>query len=186
MMRRMLQAMSMVAMAGCSGSMNGTVGGISMSVSDAIFAILKDGGGKSIAAVVVMSDKPKICDSLKANREPKTATALSMTLFRFSDTDYLAPDVGDYTVVDSNPTSAGSFASADFARTDSNCTNTISGNASGGKSGLIKVTAIKGETNGNASGTFDITFGAGDKVTGNFNASYCDISMLPTAKPNCE
>jgi hypothetical protein len=186
MMKRMMLAVATMAMVGCSGSMTGTVGGISLSVSDAIFAVLKDDAGKSIAAFVVMADKPKICDSLKANREPKTATALSLTVYRFSATDYLAPDVGDYTVVDVNPTSAGSYSSATFSHTDSNCTNTLAGSAASGKSGLVKLTSLKGETNGTASGTFDVTFGAGDKVTGNFNATYCDISKLPATTPNCE
>ena len=186
MMQRVMMAVPMVAMLGCSGSVSGTVGGISLNVSDAIFAVLKDDMGKSIAAFVVMSDKPKICDSLKANREPKTATALLFTLYRFTDTAYLAPDVGEYTVVNTNPTSAGSFASATFTRTDSNCTNTLAANASAGKSGLVKLTNLKGEANGNASATFDITFGAGDIVKGNFNATFCDISKLPTAAPNCE
>jgi hypothetical protein len=186
MMKRLLMAVPMMVLVGCSGSVNGQVGGISLNVADAVFAVLKDDAGKSIAALVVLSDKPKICDSIKANREPKTATSLVFTLYRFSDTDYLAPDTGDYTTVDTNPTSAGSFASANFSRTDSNCTNTLSSSASRGKSGLIKLTNLKGETNGAANATFDITFGAGDKVTGNFNATYCDISKLPTADPNCE
>ena len=185
-MKRLMVAVSMVAMTGCSGSMSGTVGGISLNVSDAIFAVLKDDAGKSIGAFVLLADKPKICDSLKANREPKSSTSLALTVFRFSATDYLAPDVGDYTVVDTNPTSAGSYAQGFFSHTDSNCTNTLAGSAASGKSGLVKLSALKGETNGTASGTFDITFGAGDKVTGNFNASYCDISKLPTATPNCE
>ncbi len=185
-MRRLMMAVPMLVLAGCAGSANGQVGGISLNVSDAIFAILKDNTGKSTAAIVIMADKPKVCDSLKANREPKTSTSLLLTLYRFSDTDYLAPDVGEYTTVDQNPTSAGSFASAFFTRTDSNCTNTIASSASRGKSGLIKLTNIKGEANGTANATYDITFGAGDKVTGNFNATYCDISSLPTADPNCE
>lgn len=186
MMKTLMAAVSMVALVGCAGSVNGTVGGVQLSVADAIFAILKDDAGKSAGAIVVLSDKPKICDSLKANREPKTATTMYTTLFRFSATEALAPDVADYTVIDSNPTSAGAYAFAGFSRTDSNCTNTLSASASSGKSGLVKLTAIKGETGGTASGTFDITFGAGDKVTGNFNASYCDITKLATTNPNCE
>lgn len=187
MMRRLMMAVSMLVVSGCAGSVNGQVGGISLAVSDAIFAILKDSSGKSTGALIVMGDKPKICDSLKANREPKSSTGLFLTLYRFSETDYLSPDVGEYTTVaPGTQSSAGSFASAFFSRTDSDCRPTIAGNASSGKSGLIKLTNIKGEANGTANATFDITFGAGDKVTGNFNATYCDISMLPTADPNCE
>jgi hypothetical protein len=173
-------------LSGCAGSVNGTVGGVNLSVADAIFAVLKDDAGKSIAALVVLADKPKICDNLKANREPNSATALSLTLFRFSATDYLAPDPADYTVVDTNtnpPMGAGSYTSASFNRTDTTCKPSTEGS---GKSGLVKLTNLKAETNGVANGTFDITFSTGDKVTGNFNATYCDLAKLPQTMANCE
>jgi len=184
-MRLTMAMVSMMALVGCSGSVNCQVGGVSLNVSDAIFAVLKDNAGKSTGLLVIMADKPKICDSLKANREPKQSTALFMSMSRVTDTDTLAPDVGEYTVIEGFPTKAGNYAYASFTRTDANCTNTLSSATSGAKSGLIKVTNLKGEANGNASATFDITFGSGDKVTGNFNASYCDISAIQT-NPNCE
>lgn len=186
-MRRLMVMIPVMALMGCSGSMSGTVGGVSMNVADSIFAILKDDNGKSVAALVILADQPKICDSLKANREPKSSTSLVLTMFRVGSTfDFLAPDVGDYTTIDTNPQGAGSYAQATFSHTDSNCTNTLSNSAASGKSGLIKLTNIKGETNGNANGTYDITFGAGDTVKGSFNASYCDLSKLPAATRNCQ
>lgn len=188
MMRLTMAMVSMMAVAGCAGSVNGQVGGVSLSVADAIFAVLKDDAGKTTAALVILGDKPKLCDSLKANREPRSSTGLFLTMVRYNPdaTDFLAPDTGEYTVVDTPQSSGGNFTEATFTRTDSNCTNTLSASASTGRSGLIKLTNIKGETNGSANATFDITFGAGDKVTGNFNASYCDISKIPAGQPNCE
>lgn len=186
MMKRITMAfVSMLAMAGCAGSVNGQVGGVSLNVSDAIFAILKNDQGKSTGMLVIMADKPKLCDSLKANREPKQSTALFMTMSRVTETDSLAPDVGEYTVIDGIPSRAGNYSYASFSRTDANCTNTLSSSTSGAKSGLIKVTNLKGEANGSANATFDITFGSGDNVKGNFNATYCDISTLQN-NPNCE
>jgi hypothetical protein len=187
MMKRLLMTVSMLSFlfVGCSGSVNGQVGGVSLTVADAIFAVLKDDAGKSTGLFVVLADKPKLCDSLKANREPKSSTSLVFALSRVSDTSFLAPDVGDYTVIDQNPTQAGNFAFGSFSRTDSNCTNTLSTAAAGAKSGLVKLTALKGEANGVASASFDVTFGGGDKITGNFNASFCDISKLQPS-PNCE
>lgn len=187
-MNRLMMAVAALAMVGCSGSMNGTVGGVSLNVADAIFAVLKDDSGKSFAAIVAMSDKPKMCETLKANREVKSSTLMVMTMFRYNSgaSEFLSPDVGEYTVVDSLQTNGGNFGNAGFTRNDSDCRQTVAATASRGKSGLIKLTGIKAETNGNANGTFDITFGAGDKVTGNFNATFCDITKLPTADPNCE
>jgi hypothetical protein len=175
----------MAGLSGCAGSVNGTVGGVQLSVADAIFGVFKDGSGKSTGAFVILADKPKICDGLRANRVPKSSTSLFFSLSRVTQTDVLAPDVGDYTVIDGLPTAGGNFSYASFDRSDANCTNTLSGSASSGKSGLIKVTNFKGETNGTANGTFDVTFGAGDKVTGNFNATYCDITTIQQ-NPNCE
>lgn len=185
-MKRLMMLMVMaVSLVGCAGSVNGTVGGLSMSVADSIFAVLKDSSGKTQGLFVLMSDKPKVCDSLKANRQPKSLTSVSMVLFRTNDTDFLAPDVGDYTVSDGLAgLKAGSHASANFGHTDSNCTDTQSGTTGTGKSGLIKLSALKAETNGVASGTLDVTFGSGDKVTGSFNATFCDISSVSTL--NCE
>jgi hypothetical protein len=167
--------------------MNGTVGGVSLSVADAIFAVLRDGTGKQAGLLVAMSDKPNICDSLKANRQPKSATALTMAFVRYNaQFETLAPDVGEYSVLSAEAPGAGNFAAAVFSRSDANCTNTISNDASVAKSGLIKLTNLKAETNGTAVASFDMTFGAGDKVTGSFNARYCDIVSLSTTAPNCE
>ncbi|MFO0594313.1 MAG: hypothetical protein U0228_03385 [Myxococcaceae bacterium] len=185
MKRMMLMVAAIAALSGCSGSVSGTVGGNSLPVADAIFAVLKDTAGKTTGAIIVLADKPKICDSLKANREPKSSTSMFFSIARITATDSLAPDVGDYTVIDTLPTAAGSFAFAGFSHTDTNCTNTLSGSASTGKSGLVKVTNFKGDSTGSANGTFDVTFGGGDKVTGSFNATFCDISTLQS-NPNCE
>lgn len=171
---------------GCGpGSVNGTVGGVSLAVSDAIFAVLKDDTGKQQGLLVLMADKPNICDSLKANREPKSATSLSMLFVRFNaQFEVLAPEVGEYSVVE-NPTVAGNYAGASFNRTDANCTSTLSAQASAARSGLIKLAALKAESNGTASATFDLTFGAGDKISGSVNAKYCDIAVVASS-PNCE
>lgn len=184
-MRRLMLAIPMVMLVGCSGSMSGQVAGHNLSVADAIFAVLKDNSGKSTGLLVVMADKPKICDSLKANREPKQSTALFLSMSRVTDTDTLAPDVGEYTVIEGFPTKAGNYAYSTFSRSDANCDNTVAPSARDAKSGLVKLTNLKAEANGAANATFDITFGSGDKVTGNFNATYCDVTNIQT-NPNCE
>ncbi len=185
-MKRRVMLLAMVTVAGCSGSVDGRVGGVKLDVNDAIFALFRDDSGRAIATLVVLSDTPKICDSLKANREPRTSTNLLLTLYRFSSDDYLAPDKGEFTVVDRDPTTAGSWASATFQRTDFNCANTLSPQASTGVSGLVKLTQLEPVANGNARATLDLTFGAGDLVKGHFNARFCDINRLPDASASCE
>lgn len=185
MARILVAALLAVGMVGCAGSADGTVAGHKLAVADAIFGVQKDSDGKNTFLLVALSDKANLCDSLKANRQPKSATTLSLGMFRVADLKLLAPDVGDYAVrTGTDAFSNGNTASPTFSRQDSSCANTISGNAGDGKSGIIKLTNLKAETGGTANGTFDITFGDGS-LKGSFNATYCDLAQL-TDNPNCE
>lgn len=191
MMRITLGLLAAVVLSACGGpgSMNGTVAGVELPVKDAMFAIIKDQQGKSAGMYLVMADKPDLCATVKANRQPKNLTALLFSMVRYSVTmgnvEVLAPDVGDYTVIKSSPQSGGNYAGAFFTHTDANCTSTLSSDATQASSGLIKLKSLKAEAGGSAAGDFDVTFGAGDKVTGSFNASFCDVTMLQTT-PSCE
>lgn len=177
---------AVIALSACGGSVNGTVAGASLAVADSVFFVNKDSAGKTKALIVVLSDKPNVCTSLKANREAKNSTGIIFQLIRLSaNAEILAPDVADYTVTE-QISAAGNWGFADFAKTDSNCTSVLASSATSGKSGVVKLTAIKADTGGVASGTFDVTFGSqNDKVTGSFNSTYCDLSTLGT-NPNCE
>jgi hypothetical protein len=171
---------------GGPGHMDGTVAGINLSVKDAIFALIKDSNGKSAGLFLVMADKPDLCTTLKANRQPKNLTGALFSMVHYTDTGMvLAPDTGDYTVINATPPRGGRYASAFFTRTDANCTPTIAQAAGTGSSGLVKLTSLKSEPGGFASGTFDVTFGASDRVTGSFNAAFCDVTTLGS-NANCE
>lgn len=188
-MKRILVAVMVVAgLSGCIGnSFNGTVLGNNLPVADAVFALLRDGTGKSLGLSVILSDKANICSTLKANRVPKSASGLGMTLFSVNAAgELLAPDKGDYTVISVDPTSPGKYTWGSFSKTDGNCTPILTAAQTEAKSGLFKVTDFKAETGGMLTGTFDITFGGqGDKVTGTVAATYCDLTTLPQT-PNCE
>lgn len=185
MARILVAALLAVGMVGCAGSADGKVAGHSLAVSDAIFGLLKDNSGKNIGLQVILADKPNLCDTAKANRRPKSATALSFLLVRIGDTEVLAPDAVDYTVREGFDffTTKGNNAAVDFEREDSSCASTIGGSAGTGKSGLVKVTNVKAEAGGSANATFDVTFGDGS-LKGSFNATYCDLSAYNN--PNCE
>lgn len=186
-MRGVLMAVgAAIALSACGGSVNGPVAGAQLGVADSVFFVNKDSAGKTKALIVVLADKPNICTSLKANRQPKNATSMVLSLIRLSaNGEVLAPDVADYTVTDQF-SGAGNWGFAEFSKTDSNCTSVLASTATGGRSGVVKLTAINANTGGTAAGTFDITFGSqNDKVTGNFNSTYCDLSTLGS-NPNCE
>jgi len=188
-MTRILLGLAVAAVlsaCGGPGNMSGTVGGIQLNVKDSAFLIVKNQQGESVGMFLAMVDKPDICATLKANRNPKELTGVLFSMVRYTDQGTtLAPDVGDYTVISATPPRGGNYAGAFFTHTDTNCTSTISNTAAQGSSGLVKLTSMKAEANGYASGTFDVTFGASDKVTGSFNAKFCELTSLPV-NPNCE
>lgn len=171
---------------GGPGYMDGTVAGLNLSVKDAIFALIKDTSGTTQGMYLIMADKPDLCATIKANRQPKSLSGVIFSMIRYTDTGtVLAPEVGDYTVINSTPPRGGSYAGAFFGHTDANCTSTIAQAAATGSSGLVKLTSMKAEAGGSASGTFDVTFGTSDKVKGGFNAAFCDVTSLGN-NPSCE
>ncbi len=183
-------ALSVVSFLGCgAGSINGTVSGISLAVQDSIFFTAKSADGKTLGVITLMADKPNICDTLKANRQPKSATVLAFTLLNVKVENgrgtQLAPDVGSYTVVDTYSQS-GNYVSASFSRTDANCTASLTEAASSGRSGIVKITKLDSSPSGNLAGTFDVSIGTqADKLTGTINARYCDITAIKD-NPSCE
>lgn len=185
---------SLVVLSGCfgPGSVSGTVGGVSLNVQDAIFYVIKDDAGKTQGIALALADKSAVCTTVKANRQPKSATSISFGLFNVkvdgAATTLLAPDVGDYTVTNNSADLAkgGRWAIGAFDKVDANCTSSMATSATTGQSGLVTVTTLKSEASGTAEGTFDVSFGTQkDKVTGRFSAGYCDLAKTPT-NPSCE
>ncbi len=178
-------------LSGCGGgSVAGSVSGISLAAQDSIFLVLKDDAGKTGSVIVLIGDKPNICDTLKANREPKASTSLAFQLYNVKVENQtltlLAPDVGSYTVTDQTINTTGTYSRALFTRTDANCTATLADTATGGKSGLVKISSLNASSSGSLVGTFDVSIGTqSDKLTGTLNARFCDVTKIQ-ANPNCE
>lgn len=175
------------AACGGAGSVNGKVAGNQLSVVDSAFLLFKD-NNKIVSAAVILSDKPNLCTTAKANRDTKNSTYLIIGLYRYVDDGAggltpVSPDVGDYSVT--QVTRAGTYAGGLFGKSDAACQTTVGATQSAAQSGTVKVTTFKPEANGSAVGTFDITIGTqNDKLTGTFNAQFCDV--VPSATPNCE
>ena len=187
MFKKLAQIVVAAALAsGCGpGSFNGTVGSKSLNVADAVFFPWRTNGAL-VAVTLMMTDKPNICNTLKANRIPKSANYMSLTVFRSNaQGTQLAPDTGDYTITTLATPPAGNFAYGDFGALDANCTNQLTDAQSVANSGLIKITNFKAEASGAMAGNFDITFGT-DKTTGTFNAPFCDLTSNFPANPSCE
>ncbi len=178
---------SLLVACGSPGDFKGKVDDRELSVEDAVFLPLKDDAGKTLGVMLYMVDQPDICSTLKANRDPKNTTVFSALLVRSNGEQVLAPEEGDYTVTNNFlNVGSGNHALAIFGKNDANCDNAVSGDRGIGRSGIINVKELALGSDGAMSGTFDITFGSqGDKVSGSFNAAYCDVNM-ESFNPNCE
>lgn len=177
---------------GCGGpgSFNGEVTGIKLAVNDAAFVPVRTDTGEIWGTALVLTDVADLCADMKALRDRKNATYLSFSVFRTNGSSsgwpFLSPDKGTYTVIDGNATSLPTnFAYSEFWKNDANCQNVVASDRSDGRSGTVDVESIAFQSDGSMTGKFDVTFGVqADKVTGTFNASYCDPPTATTF--NCE
>lgn len=173
-------ALSLVAACGGPGSVNGTVSGHSLAVSDAVYADINVAGG--IVGVIFLSDHAGMCDEIKANRQPKNLTYLAIALTNFDASHKTLPLAeGEYTVSGAN----GMVALVNYNWTDSSCQTKLTAGQSNGKSGLIKLTHFSDGTD--AAGTFDVTIGSqNDHVTGSFDAPNCNADLSNLGGLSCE
>jgi len=100
----------------------------------------------------------------------------------------LAPRAAGSSIVPglSSALTGGTLGVASFSKVDSNCTDTLQDKNTEAQSGLVKASSLNGGWGGSLAATDDPTIGTqNDKVSGGFNASFCDISKIPL-NPNCE
>ncbi|MBX7097718.1 MAG: hypothetical protein K1X89_08400 [Myxococcaceae bacterium] len=185
-----LTSLAFLAACGPGNSLSGTVAGTGFTIKEAIIGPVKSSskgsGLTTTAAGLILSDTAGWCDALKANRMKKNTRSMVILLTNRPDqSTQLAPAAGDFTVTQQS-SALGNLASAQVLDLDGTCTRSSDPDARLATSGLVKLTQLKLEANGTASGELDLTFGPQkDKVTGTFNATYCEFP--PTAgSPSCE
>ncbi len=153
---------------GGSGTFSGSVGGRSLVPRDATAATLSFGanGVPGRAAVMAITSAAGICPLLAGGKEPANTQYLVLTAFQLQP-DYSAappPKPGTYTV----GALAIESAAAVFAATDASCHLEPTSGAVA-TSGATTFTSV-----GNRyTGSYDLTFGFGDHVTGTFDAPVC-------------
>ena len=154
-----------------------------IAVKSAVFIPELDSNGNFAAAIVMLSDQPDLCRSLRGGRMPKKMSGVELEVLRIGDSSYLAPDVGDYTVITAKPDRPGGYAVGEFMRNDLNCKNTLTASDALMRSGLVTIDDIQTGHDGLVSGTFDVTYGQGDSAQGRFTAEYCELT---TSHLNCQ
>jgi hypothetical protein len=158
-------------------SVNGTIGGQSMSAKDAISGVLALQSNGSVG-VVLITTIANTCSEFSGGHGPKSAQAIVIALANVG-TSSLSPaqTPGDYTIYDANATNPGpNLAAVAYETTDATCNQTTSLQASSGK-----VTLTRADSKGYA-GTFDVTFpNGGGHVTGEFDTANCSSIAAPSS-----
>ena len=161
-----------------SATLSGTIRGQAMSPKDATAANLSFSGNgvPGRAAVIGITTAAGICPELTGGKEPKNAQYLVLTAFQVQPNFSAAPPPapGVYSV----GALAIESAVAVFAATDAAC-HDVASSDSVATSGSVTFTAVGSRY----TGTFDLTFGFGDHVTGTFDAPICpDLAEFAEGK----
>ena len=185
-MKRLIAALLLVVTAACGsdsgggGNSLGSVGGNSLTVNEAIFAVDQD------VLILLAGDRTGICDIYGGSSTPSGKYVLLATTFiNTNDGQNTAPVVaGDYTVV-SGPGSistAGKYNITSF-NVANGCTVSSSTDATSGTFTIQQVgTNTSGShTTGNLN---NMKFGA-DTLNGAVNATYCAALLTNSSPPTC-
>jgi hypothetical protein len=162
---------------GCGpGSFKGTVEGRGLKVADAVFYVSQGGDTAPPAIEIILSDRPNLCDDLKAGRLRKNSTLLDILLARLIDGEYMAPDKGQYAISGD----AGRIGLAIFAPFDESCTNSFDSSQGRAVSGTVDIRQLQGNSGGRLEASFSMAIGQqADPVSGTVLATWCDLSVPP-------
>lgn len=157
-----------------SATVNGTIGGQSMSAQDAVSNTLTL--GSTSQGLIQITNASNSCTRLSAHQQPKNTKAIAIGIFQQAASGgFSAPAApGSYLVMKANEVSgiSGNIALATYMATDANCNQTI---LIGSSRGTVTLTRVD---SGGYSGTFDITFSDASQVTGSFAANNCAALTL--------
>ena len=158
------------------GSISGTVGGLPLSVKDAVFSL------DSNAVTVVVADRENICALLGGTTLPGTTTALFLSMANFVPPASVNPHVtGDYAYFDlggmSLPGTAGRYWYGGFETVTASCTQATVSLATAGtvtvtQTGSTAGTHLKANLTG-------LKFGS-DTLNGSIEATYCPALSTTT------
>ncbi len=179
--RQMLGSISLLLLLGCGSNpftVNGSIRGNSLKSGDAVSATgsVALGGSPINAGVVVLSNTSGLCGLAVAGKEPKNSQFLILVVSD-RNTNTAPTGAGSY-VIYSSGAQPTKLAIAQYFQTDASCHEIQSTLAT---SGTITLTSV---SNGNLSGTFDLTFDTGDHVSGSFSAANCSALIFVLANPN--
>jgi hypothetical protein len=179
----MLGAVAVVSLLGCGGTVVGTVDGNSLKVMEGALVLFND----PVSATVFLSDQVGFCETLKKNEFAANSNLLSLSLLRIADDGRptRSLDPGSYTVTPPMfdlPSSPGRYSQLRFFASDGQCRGLLVPDRSRTESGSIELSSFDTTR---ATGTFDATFGSGDRLTGTFDVPACSF-VIPDEPASCK
>jgi hypothetical protein len=159
-----------LALAG--GKASGKVIGKTLEVKDAL-AMTGTGQGRQPILIIGLTNSAGLCDREKKGQDKANSIALVIQLNQLPEKKSEGFKAGDYGVFreGSNPTDRA-FASAWFTTYDDKCSD----HELAARTGKITLTAWDGKT---AKGSFELDFGEGETLKGDFDAPKCDAPENP-------
>ncbi len=160
-----------------TGSVTGTVGGISLNVADTV--VIAESGTLGVDArtlLVYLFDIPNVCavaHSLPANADKGNYTALQLQVSSYNSGSSMAGPVvaGTYAIGGQTATDGGTGAraSARLQKNDAQCKSLVPSADHAASGGTITITAISATA---VSGSYSVTFADGT-MSGAFDAAFC-------------
>lgn len=160
---------------GATATFDGTIHGQSIQPKDAVSspATVAFASGSLPVAVIVIGDVPQLCGKINADVEPKSSHLLLLFLADSNSSSGAIQPAGGTGVFPVFTLGSGSppphFSFAEFGVNDDLCRQ-IDADSAKSVSGSVTLSANGG---GAYTGTYDITFDSGDRVTGSFHTTTC-------------
>lgn len=156
-----------------SATSSGALRGDTLAPTDAVSGTVtttSNGTSSNISAVVI-TNETGVCGEALAGTASKSKFILIFALAELSSSGSAAPasGPGSFTVVTTSAGSATRIAAVSYQKTDDSC-HTVAASIATGKSGTVTLNAV---SSSQLSGSYDITFDSGDRVTGTFTAANC-------------
>jgi len=166
---RSLAVLIPAALSGCGtgNTVEGKVDGQALSVREAVFFDQSTGTDPE-QLLVLMSDRPGLCDAVKAG------TGHIETTYFIIELDQLVTPIGPWTgdyVVKYFDHTIDKFAYSVFQRYEASCAFNIQDSV---HSGTVSLTEYKEGPSGVMRGTFDLLFNETDAVKGSFDVHLCN------------
>jgi hypothetical protein len=167
------------------GSVEGSVGGKTFDVTDAISASVPfqlDNGQTAFEAVIVMANSKTLCADATANVLRQSEDIVVIRVTDVNGSTFTTPTVPDtYSIYQTGtpPAHAGLFSTRAI---DATCTD-IKASTTDAANGTVTLSSISGNR---FSGTFDVALVTGDHITGTFDPEECPGLKSAMGQVTCQ